>query len=205
MLSTLSVLGLLCSVSAKRTYSSFHQRPHSSMETAQDIPGGHCQLSVWCVSPTTAVRGLSVHLNTSRSIDHNPSNGTIIGQGYYLEVERLFHPGPWKQTLRHRKNRSSQYVDLAVGAHPKHTGERVPHSTTRLVYRTGGDYRILPDLSPTMVHGHWTIVLSCPCESLWYCTLPAPVLFGAAADFQENTSKKTRMTTSRRRNLIGDK
>jgi hypothetical protein len=38
----------------------------------------------------------------------------------YLKVEGLFHPGPWKQTLRHHKNGSSQYVDLAAGDHPQH-------------------------------------------------------------------------------------
>lgn len=35
----------------------------------------------------------------------------------YLKVEGLFHPGPWKQSLRHNGNRSSQYVDLVARDH----------------------------------------------------------------------------------------
>lgn len=45
----------------------------------------------------------------------------------YLEVERLFHPGPWKQSLRHHRNRSSQCVDLVAGE--RHAGKRVIHAS----------------------------------------------------------------------------
>lgn len=39
---------------------------------------------------------------------HTHTHIQIYSKLSYLEIERLLHPGPWKQPLRHHKNRSSQ-------------------------------------------------------------------------------------------------
>ena len=149
------------------------------------------------------IHSLTVSIQTHHTAcNDNPLYRGTIKRWYYLEVERLFHPGPWKQTLRHHKNRSSQYVDLAAGDHPKYTGERarLPHKTSRLqdMQKRLHVTRCEPGCEPRPR----TVVLSCRRESLRYCTLPAPLLFAAAADFQakQHTSdlkleeKKRRIT-----------
>lgn len=63
--------------------------------------------------------GTATHPITHKCVGKrlNPHCRAIIKPLGYLEVEGLFHPGPWKQSLRHHRNRSSQYVDLVAGDH----------------------------------------------------------------------------------------
>ena len=71
---------------------------------------------------TLTQRSTSIYTHT-----HKHLQSALQGKRYYLEIERLFHPGPWKQTLRHHRNRSSQYVELAAGDHSECMRESVFH------------------------------------------------------------------------------
>lgn len=99
----------------KQALDTHHGSPSGSLFTA------NCQYDTKATPVTHRLTTRSTQFNA------NPQNRAIIEQRHYLKVERLFHPGPWKETLRHHKDRSSQYVDLAVGDHPEYTGERVFH------------------------------------------------------------------------------
>lgn len=108
------------------------------------------------------------------------------GQWFYLEVERLFHPGPWKQTLRHHRNRSSQYVDRAEEDHPKrkarkkktHHHRSLPGSLKRHDTFTSRSQIWHRYLSP--------LDRSSPWGSVWSRTLHAHLRFAGAAAFQRS-------------------